>query len=232
MDIMEKIYERAKAAPQRVAFPEATEEKILLAARECADKGYCISVLVGKEDEIVNAAEEFGVSLEGITVIDAFNEEWLEKLIANYCEKYPLNSAKTMKRKSKDPMYTALMMQATGMVDVTFAGLTHSTGDVIMAGQMVVGLQEGVSTISSVGIFNIPGYEGSEGQLLGFGDSAVCTNPDSDMLASIAIAACDTVHSLVEWEPRCAMLSYSTCGSGEGPLVDKVVEAVKIANER
>ncbi|MBQ6700521.1 MAG: phosphate acetyltransferase, partial [Oscillospiraceae bacterium] len=46
------------------------------------------------------------------------------------------------------------------------------------------------------------------------------------------IAACDTVHSLVEWEPRCAMLSYSTCGSGEGPLVDKVVEAVKIANER
>ena len=232
MDIMEKIYERAKAAPQRVAFPEATEEKILLAARECADKGYCVSVLVGKEDEIVNAAEEFGVSLEGITVVDAFNEEWLEKLIANYCEKYPLNSAKTMKRKSKDPMYTALMMQAVGMVDVTFAGLTHSTGDVIMAGQMVVGLQEGVSTISSVGIFNIPGYEGSEGQLLGFGDSAVCTNPDADQLASIAIAACDTVHSLVEWEPRCAMLSYSTCGSGEGPLVDKVVEAVKIANER
>ena len=229
---MEKIYERAKAAPQRVAFPEATEEKILLAARECADKGYCVSVLVGKEDEIVNAAEEFGVCLEGITVVDAFNEEWLEKLIANYCEKYHLNSAKTMKRKSKDPMYTALMMQATGMVDVTFAGLTHSTGDVIMAGQMGVGLQEGVSTISSVGIFNIPGYEGSEGQLLGFGDSAVCTNPDSDMLASIAIAACDTVHSLVEWEPRCAMLSYSTCGSGEGPLVDKVVEAVKIANER
>ena len=123
------------------------------------------------------------------------------------------------------------MLQALGKVDVTFAGLTHSTGDVIMAGQMVVGLQEGISTISSVGIFNIPGYEGSEGALLGFGDSAVCTNPDAEQLASIAISACDTVRSLVGWEPRCALLSYSTCGSGEGPLVDKVVEAVKTANQ-
>ncbi|MBQ6699611.1 MAG: phosphate acetyltransferase, partial [Oscillospiraceae bacterium] len=123
MDIMEKIYERAKAAPQRVAFPEATEEKILLAARECEDKGYCIPVLVGVPEEIENAAKEYGVSLEGIAVVDAFNEEWLEKLINNYVEKNPLNSIKTMKRKSKDPMYTALMMQATGMVDVTFAGL-------------------------------------------------------------------------------------------------------------
>lgn len=232
MDIMNTIYERAKADPRSVAFPEATEEKILLAARECADKGYCRPVLVGAAEEIRNAAETYKVSLDGITVIEAFAEERLEALIAEYTEKYPLNSAKTMKRKSKDPMYTALMMQAVGMVDVTFAGLTHSTGDVIMAGQMVVGLQEGVSAISSVGIFNIPGYEGSEGRLLGFGDSAVCTNPDAEMLAGIAIAACDTIHALVEWEPRCALLSYSTCGSGEGPLADKVIEAVRIANER
>ena len=232
MNIMDKIYQRAKEVPQKVAFPEATEEKILLAARECADKEICVPVLVGAPDNITEASKEYSVDLEGIIVVDAFEEEGLAKLIEKYTAEHPLNSAKTMKRKSKDPMYTALMMQAIGEVDVTFAGMTHSTGDVIMAGQLVVGLQEGVSTVSSVGIFNIPGYEGSEGALLGFGDSAVCTNPDADELASIAIAACDTVHSLVEWEPRCAMLSYSTCGSGEGPLVDKVVEAVKIANER
>lgn len=232
MNIMEKIYQRAKAVPQKVAFPEATEEKILLAARECADKGICIPVLVGVPEDIIGAAKGYNISLDGITVVDAYEEEGLAQLITEYTEKYPLNSAKTMKRKSKDPMYTTLMMQAIGRVDVTFAGMIHSTEDVIMAGQLVIGLQEGVSTVSSVGIFNIPEYEGSEGSLLGFGDSAVCTNPDADELASIAIAACDTVHSLVEWEPRCAMLSYSTCGSGEGPLVDKVVEAVKTANER
>ncbi len=232
MDIMTRIYERAKAAPQRVAFPEATEEKILLTARKCADEGYCIPILVGVPEDIENAAKEFGVSLENITVIDAFNEDRLERLIAAYTEKHPLNSAKTMKRKAKDPMYTALMMQAVGTVDVTFAGLTHSTGDVIMAGQLVVGLQKDVSVVSSVAVFNIPGYEGSEGPLLGFGDSAVCANPDADELASIAISACDTIHSLLEWEPRCAMLSYSTCGSAGGVLVDKVIEATKLANER
>jgi phosphate acetyltransferase len=231
MDIMERIYERAKTNPQRVAFPEATEEKILLAALESADKGLCIPLLVGVPKDIKAAAEEFSVPLDGMTVIDAFDEEKLDELIAEYTAKYPINSAKTMKRKSKDPMYTALMMQAMGIADVMFAGLTHSTGDVIMAGQTVVGLQENVSIVSSVGIFNIPGYEGSEGQLLGFGDSAVCTNPNSEELASIAIAACSSIKSLVEWEPRCAMLSYSTCGSGGGPLVDKVVEAVRIANE-
>ena len=109
------------------------------------------------------AARQYDVALDGIEVVDAFAEVALAALIADYTAKYPLNSAKTMRRKAKDPMYTALMMQAAGQVDVTFAGLTHSTGDVIMAGQMVVGLQEGVSTISSVGIFHIPGYEGCEG---------------------------------------------------------------------
>lgn len=232
MNIMDRIYERAKAAPQRIAFPEATNEKILAAVRQSADEGICIPMLIGVPEEIESAASDAGISLDGITVIDAFDEERLERLICKYTEKFPINSAKTMKRKSKDPMYTALMMQAVGMCDVTFAGIDHSTGDVIMAGQMVVGLQKNVSTVSSVGIFNIPGYEGGEGPLLGFGDSAVCTNPDPEELAGIAISACDTVRSLTEWEPRCALLSYSTCGSGEGPLVDKVVEAVKIANEK
>lgn len=232
MDIMERIYERAKAAPQRVAFPEATEEKMLQAARKAKDDGLCSSLLIGMPEDIEAAAKSYGVSLEGMTIVNAFDEDRLDRLIAEYTAKYPANSAKSMKRKSKDPMYTALMMQAMGEVDVLFAGCTHTTGEVIMGGQIVIGLQQDVSCISSVGIFNIPGYEGSEGHLLGFGDSAVCTDPNSEQLASIAISACDTIRSLTGWEPRCALLSYSTCGSGDGPLVDKVVEAVNIANER
>ncbi len=232
MNIMDNIFQKAKNNKQTVAFPEATEEKILQAARECVDKEICLATLVGNPQSIEEAALSYNISLDNIHIYDAFNEETLKALISKYCKKYPLNSEKTMKRKSKDPIYTALMLQAIGEVDVTFAGLTHSTGDVIMAGQLVVGLKEGVSTVSSVGIFNIPGFEGSEGNLLGFGDSAVCTNPDSDELASIAISACDTVNALLGWEPRCALLSYSTCGSGSGPLVDKVVEAVHLAQER
>lgn len=232
MDIMENIYVRAKEAPQRVAFPEATEEKILLTARQCTDEGLCVPVLVGDSAAIAAAAEAFNVDLAGIECVEAFDESFLDELVSAYTAAYPLNSEKTMRRKAKDPLYTALMMQAVGQVDVSFAGLTHSTGDVIVAGQLVVGLQEGVSTVSSVGIFNIPGFEGAEGSLLGFGDSAVCANPDADQLASIAIAACDTVAALTQWEPRCALLSYSTTGSADGPLVDKVVEALAIARRR
>ena len=106
---------------------------------------------------------------------------------------------------------------------------------------MVVGMQPGITTISSIGLCDIPGYEGSEGSLLIIGDSAVCTNPNPEQLASIAIAACDTAKALLDWTPRCAMVSYSTLGSGSGELIDNLVAAgiydsriaaKNIANER
>lgn len=229
---MESIFERARKTPQKVAFPECEEEKILLAARECADKGLCIPYLVGNPAAVKEAAAGFGISTEGFVLVDAFDEAFLSELVPAYVAQYPLLSEKSMRRKSKDPMYVALMMQALDRVDVTFAGLSHSTGDVILAGQTVVGLKEGVTTISSMGIFDIPGYEGPEGTLLGFCDSAVCVNPDPEELASIAISSCDTAKALVGWEPRCALLSYSTDGSAEGPLVDKVRQAVEIARAK
>ena len=123
-------------------------------------------------------------------------------------------------------------MQAVDEADVTFAGIDNTTGDVLLAGQMIIGMKPGIKTISSIGLCDIPGYEGSEGSLLAVGDSAVCTNPSAEELASIAISACDTVSTLLDWEPRCAMVCYSTLGSGQGELIDKVTEALKIANEQ
>ena len=129
-------------------------------------------------------------------------------------------------------MYTAMVQQCLGMFDVTFAGLTHTTGDVILAATTIIGLKDGIDTPSSTGLFVIPGYEGSEGQYLLFGDSAVCTKPSPAERASIAISACETVKGLLGWEPRCAMLSFSTDGSMEGEMVDDIRESVRIANER
>ena len=129
-------------------------------------------------------------------------------------------------------MDRALMMERIDDVDITFGGISCSTGDVIIGGQTIVGLADGIDTISSCGIFNIPGWEGSEGHLRGFGDAAVCVDPDPEQLASIAISAAETVQALMGWEPRVAMLSYSTDGSAESPMVDKVRAAVKVAQER
>lgn len=232
MDIMSSIYKKAKTAPKRIAFPEATEEKILLAARECCDKGLCIPYLIGNREEIIAAALQSGVLLDNMIICDKAADNTLSSLIETYVKTNPLNSVKTMTRKARDPLYIALMMEAVGEVDVTFAGLTCTTGDVIMAGQFVIGLKDGVSTVSSIGIFDIPGFNGSEGPLLAFGDSAVCVNPDAEELAGIAISACDTVAGLLGWEPRCALLAFSTDGSAEHALIDKVRQARSIANER
>ena len=232
MDIMKEIFQKAKNYPKSVAFPEATEEKILLAAQESYQREMCKPVLVGEITVIKNAAKEYGVSLDGLTIIDITDEELLASHIEKYVAINPLMSAKGMRRKTKQSLYYALMLEALGQVDAVFAGLVHTTAEVIIAAQTIIGLKEGIEVVSSIGIMDIPGYEGSEGNLLAFGDSAVCAAPAPSELAGIAISACDTVRGLLGWEPRAALLSFSTTGSTEHDNVDKVREAVKIANEQ
>lgn len=228
---MEEIYKKARRCPVKVAFPETQEEKILLAAGKCAEQKLCIPVLVGKKKEIEESAAQYGVDISGMEIADCSDEAWKEQLMNEYENIQNMLSGKAIRRKSKDPMNLALMMEAVGRVDVTFAGMAHTTGEVIWAGQMFIGLKDGITTASSVAVAEIPGYHGSEGNLLAFGDSAVCANPCAEDLAGIAVSACDTVKELLDWEPRCAMVSFSTDGSAENELVDKVRTALELAKK-
>lgn len=232
MSILDQIYEKAKLNPQRVAFPEAENEKMMQAAFEAGQEGYIIPILVGNVEKIKSLIAERGLDENVFQFVDIADEVYRDKIIAEYVAlPETLLKEKPLIRRMKDPLYFAMVMETVGEAEVTFAGIDNTTGDVLLAGQMIIGLKPGISTISSIGLCDIPGFEGSEGSLLAVGDSAVCTNPTSEQLASIAISACDTVSSLLDWEPRCAMVSYSTLGSGQGELIDKVVEGVKIANE-
>lgn len=232
MSVLDQIFEKAKRNPQRVVFPEALNEKMMQAAYEAGTEGYIIPILVGNEDEIQNAIQERGYNKEVFRVMDMQNETYRSFLIEKYIALPETRlKEKALNRRMQDALQFAMVMQAVDEADVTFAGIDYTTGDVLLAGQMIIGLKPGITTISSIGLCDIPGYEGSEGSLLAIGDSAVCTNPNAEQLASIAISACDTVKSLLNWEPRCACVCYSTLGSGQGELIDKVAEAVKIANE-
>lgn len=232
MSILEKIYEKAKANPQKVAFPEAANEKMMQAAYETGKEGYIVPILVGNTEELKKLCAERGYEESVFTFVDINDEEYKNKIIAAYVAREDTRlKEKALGRRMQDPLYYAMAMQMTGEADVTFAGIDNTTGDVLLAGQMIIGLKPGISTISSIGLADIPSYEGSEGSLLAIGDSAVCTNPNAEQLASIAISACDTVSALLGWEPRCAMVCYSTLGSGQGELIDKVTDALKIANE-
>lgn len=232
MRVLDQIFEKAKRNPQRVVFPEALNEKMMQAAYEAGTEGYIIPILVGNEEEIQSAIQERGYNKEAFRVVDMQNETYKSSLIEKYIALPETRlKEKALNRRMQDALQFAMVMQAVDEADVTFAGIDYTTGDVLLAGQMIIGLKPGITTISSIGLCDIPGYEGSEGSLLAIGDSAVCTNPNAEQLASIAISACDTVKSLLDWEPRCACVCYSTLGSGQGELIDKVAEAVKIANE-
>lgn len=232
MNVLDKLYEKAKLNPQKVAFPEATNEKMMQAAYETGRDGYIIPVLVGDAAEITALAEERGYDTSVFTIVDINDEAYTTKIAEAFVAREDtMLKEKAIRRRMQNPLYYAMAMQKVGEADVTFAGIDNTTGDVLLAGQMIIGLKPGISTISSIGLCDIPGYEGSEGSLLAVGDSAVCTNPNPEQLASIAISACDTVHELLDWEPRCAMVCYSTLGSGQGELIDKVTEALKIAQE-
>lgn len=232
MSVIDQIFEKAKKNPQRVVFPEALNEKMMQAAYESGTEGYIVPVLLGNADEIRKVIEQKGYKEDIFRIVDMNDEEYKNSLIEKYTAMPETRlKEKALNRRMQDALQYAMVMQAVGEVDVTFAGIDYTTGDVLLAGQMIIGLKPGITTISSIGLCDIPGYEGSEGSLLAVGDSAVCTNPNAEQLASIAISACDTVKSLLDWEPRCACVCYSTLGSGQGELVDKVKEAVKIANE-
>jgi len=231
-DVMKGLEARAKADARRVVLPEANEEKILRAARQVRDKGVAIPVLVGEPGAVAATAQAIGVSLEGITIVDGTDETRVENLANRFSSVNLDYPARAVKRMLKDPLNFAAMMVRFDEADCMVAGLSHTTGEVIMAAEMIIGLKEGISTVSSMGIMSIPGYEGPEGDLLAIADCAVCPAPGPQELADIAVSTADTVRSLMEWEPRIALLSFSTKGSTSHERVDVVLEALEMVRGR
>lgn len=230
MELMQTLRERAAAKPMRVAFPEADNETMMAAIAQLRDEKLAQCVMVGDAAELKRLADERGISLEGIEIVDVTDEE----ANAACCERYLAHpdcrfKAKGAAKRMTRPLERALILQVLGDVDVMFAGIVFATGDIILAGQTIVGLAEGVTTISSCGIADVPNWDGGEGGLIGFGDSAVCVDPTPEELASIAINSCDTVAALTGWDVRCALLSHSTDGSMDNELVNKVREGRDIA---
>lgn len=214
MDLMQTLREQAAAKPMRVAFPEGENETMMQAVAKIAAEHLAECVLVGDGGKLKELADERGISLEGIEIVDVTDEEANAACCERYlshpdCKFKPKGAARRMTR----PLERALILQVLGDVDVMFAGIDNATGDIILAGQTIVGLADGVDTVSSCGIADIPNWNGGEGGLLAFGDSAVCVDPTSEELASIAISSSETGALTDRMDIRCALLSHSTDGS-------------------
>lgn len=231
-DFLQTMVERAKATPQRIALPEFDCEDILRLAESIVSEEIGTPVIVGDEQAARSFAAERQISVDGFDFFDNTNAAEIEKLADEYSAQYEEYSHKAVIRKSKDSLRCAMFLLKMGHVDCVAAGKVRSTGDVVFEASGIVGLAEGVESPSSMGIADIPGFEGPEGSMLGVADCAITAQPTAEELAGIAIASADTVSTLLGWEPRVAMLAFSTCGSAEHPSIEPVREAVRIVAER
>jgi phosphate acetyltransferase len=228
---IEKMTEKAKENPQRIAFPEADNVDILKTAQQVVEAGIGFPMLIGNQETIEALAEKNGVSTTGFEYFDYSSEEVRMKLTTDYTASHDDFSEKSVNRKVKDPVRCAMFLLKMHTVDCVAAGKNYSTGDVIFEAMSIVGLQEGVESVSSLGIADVPGFEGPQGTMFGLADCAITAQPDAKDLAGIAIASADTVKGLLGWEPRVAMLAFSTCGSAEHESIDVIREAVEIVHQ-
>jgi len=230
-EFIKKMTEKAAKNPKKVAFAESGNVSILQTAEQVVAQKIGFPTLIGNPETIEALAKENGVSTEGFSYFDNTNEESRLKLAEEYVQSFDDFSQKGVARKSKDPVRCAMFLLKLGKVDCAAAGKEYSTGDVVYETMSIVGMQEGVESPSSLGIADVPGFEFGENGMFGLADCAITAQPDAKDLAGIAIASADTAKKLLGWEPRVAMLAFSTDGSAEHPTIDVVREGVKLVHE-
>ncbi|MCY6372376.1 phosphate acetyltransferase [Clostridium ganghwense] len=233
MGFMEKIWDIAKADLQTIVLPEGEEERTLIASGEINEKSLAKLVLLGNEGIIKSKAKQLGANIEGIEIV---NPETAPKLEEYADELYRMRKHKGMTFEKalkvvKDPLYFGTMMLQMGDVDGMVSGAIHTTGDLLRPGLQIVKTAPGSSIVSGFFVMMVPNCEYGENGLLVFADCAVNPNPTAEQLASIAVTTAETAKKLCGIDPRVAMLSFSTMGSADHELVEKVRKATEIAKK-
>lgn len=231
-DFMSDIVERASETPRRIGLSEVESPDVLRLAERMVETEIGVPVLIGNEGASRDAARDAGVSTMGFDYFDNSNEELVQGLVARYAEAYDDFSQKACTRRAKDNLLCAMLMLKLGDIDGVAAGKECPTGDVVAAAMGIVGLADGVTSPSSLGIAEIPGFQGPQGEFLGLADCAITVQPGVEELAGIAISSADTVRTLLGWEPRVALLSFSTHGSAQHESLETVRAAVGLVHER
>lgn len=235
MTLIESIIERAKSNRQRIVLPESLEERTIKAADKSIADGLAEIILIGNRAEILKKAEEFGLkNISKATIIDP---ETSEKTAEYTNLLYELRKNKGMTPEQaavlvKDPLYFGCLIIKNGDADGQISGALSTTGETLRPALQIIKCAPGISCVSGamLMITKTPQY-GDNGVLV-FGDIAVTPAPDANQLAQIAVCTAQTAKSVAGIaDPRVAMLSFSTKGSAKHEVVDKVVEATKLAKE-
>lgn len=233
MDVLKNFKEKAASDLKKIVFAEGDDERIVKAAARIEAEKIAEIVILGNLDSIKNSAEKFGVELDGVEIIDPEDSEYIEEFRDEFYElrKHKGISKKEAEKAIKDPLYFGTMMIYTDKADGMVAGAVNATGNVLRPAFQIVKTAEGISTVSSAIIMVLKDKSFGEEGVMVFSDCAVNPAPNSEQLAEIAITTADTAHRLLDFDPKVAMLSFSTMGSARHENVDNVQQAVKIAHQ-
>ena len=234
MDLMQEIIARAKANKQRIVLPEGTEERTLKAADRLVADEVADIILIGNPAEINSLAAQYGLNHIGqTTIIDPKNHE---KKAAYADLLFQLRQKKGMTPEKaavlvEDPLFLACLMIKSGDADGEIAGAQNTTGNVLRPALQIIKTAPGITCVSGAMLLLTHAPEYGKNGILVMGDVAVTPVPDAEQLAQIAVCTARTAQAVAGLDPKVAMLSFSTKGSAKHEVVDKVVEALKIAKE-
>lgn len=231
---MERIYARAQEVKKTIVLPEGLDPRVVKAAVGARERGYATPILLGNPDAVQKVAREAGVDISGIQIVDPANnpkrQQYADLL-------YELRKKKGMTPEQAyelagNVLYTGVLMVKAGDADGEVSGATHSTGDTVRPALQILKTAPGTSIVSSFFVMIVPDTPYGDDGLFLYSDSGLVINPTAPELAEIAITTGNTMKTLFGVDPIVALLSFSTKGSAKDPLVDKVVEATKLAQEK
>lgn len=228
LEILKNIRAKAAKLNKTIVLPESHDDRVIQAAEVITKEGIGKVITIGNEEKVHESAKRLNVDLQGVRVIDPEKSEKLSDFanIFYNLRKHKGITIEEARDTVKQDLFFGAMMLREDMVQAALAGSTASTGDVMRAGILGVGLKEGISIVSSFFLMVYPEIT------YAFGDCAVVPNPDANQLADIAISTADNFRVLTDEEPAIAMLSFSTKGSAKHELVDKVIEATDNVKKR
>ncbi|WP_249777136.1 phosphate acetyltransferase [Arthrobacter sp. C9C5] len=221
------LIERARSQRRHIVLPEGTDVRILRAAEILHRRDVCELTVLGRETDVRELAATQGIDLAGINIVDPATSELRQGFAQKYAELRAHKGVDLAKALEvmQDESYFGTMMVQLGVVDGMVSGAAHTTAHTIRPALEFVKTREGVKIVSSVFLMLMPD------RVLVYGDCAVNPEPNVEQLADIALASAETAAQFGV-EPRVAMLSYSTGGSGAGEAVDAVRQATELVRQR
>ena len=234
MELLDYIKENSRKLNKRIVLPEGYEERTIQAADIAIKEKLARIILIGNPEEINDHSSKLGLKyISKATIVDPKSHEKKDHYIKMMVE---LRKSKGMtteeaSRLIEDPLYLGVLMIKNGDADGEVSGADHATGDVLRPAFHYIKTAPGISVVSGLFIMILPDKSFGENGVLFFADGGVIPNPSDKELAEIAITTAQSAKALGGFEPKIALLSFSTKGSAKHELVDKVVSATKIAQQ-